>query len=178
MENKRGQIVGMLYFFGALFILLFLGFIIAIGVSVTDYVADETVPELTNMGNTEFGNLSEIAGYTITPANNFLQALPLISGVLYVLMLVATLGLAYGFRVSGERWMLFLFFGLAVILILAAMGISIIYEDFYDDAGELGDRLKEQALLSFLILYSPAILTVIAFVGAIIMFTGFEEVVS
>lgn len=173
--NKRGQITGILYFFMALFLILFIGFLISIGTALVDFVADETIPELSNLGGDEDTNLTEYGDLTLTPVNTFIQALPGIVGTLYLIMLIGVLGLAYAFRATGERWLLFLFFGLTITLVLASITISIIYEDFYDDSGALGDRLQEQDLLSFLILYSPMLMTVIAFIGAMIMFTGFEE---
>lgn len=174
--NKRGQMTGMLYFIGALFIALFAGFMMSVGVAFIDWTADQTLPELQNLGQAGDVNLTEISDLTITPLNTLVQAMPGIVGVMYVMMLMASLGMAYMFRAGGERWLLFLFFGLSLLLVIASIGISMVYEDFYDDDGEFGDRLREQSLMSFLILYSPAIMTVIAMAGAMIMFTGYEEV--
>lgn len=174
--NKRGQMTGMLYFIGALFIALFIGFMMSVGTAFIDWTADNTLPELQDLGQAGDVNLTEISDLTITPLNTMVQAMPGIIGVMYIMMLVTTLGMAYMFRAGGERWLLFLFFGLSLLLVIASIGISMVYEDFYDDDGDFGDRLKEQSLMSFLILYSPAIMTVIAMAGAMIMFTGYEEV--
>lgn len=174
--NKRGQMTGMLYFIGALFIVLFAGFMMSVGVAFIDWTADNTFPELENLGQAGDVNFTQIADLTIKPLNTLVQAMPGIVGVMYVMMLVGSLGMAYMFRAGSERWLLFLFFGLSLLLVIASIGISMIYEDFYDDEGEFGDKLREQSLMSFLILYSPAIMTVISMTGAIIMFTGYEEV--
>lgn len=174
--NKKAQMTGMLYFVMALFVTLFVGFLVSMGIAVLDWGADEIVPEIQGFGDTPDVNFTKISAGSVNPINNVIQALPGIAGVLFILMMVASLGMAYMFRTTGDRWLLFVFIGLNITLILSSIAISIIYEDFYDDNGELGDRLKEQGLMSFLLLYSPAIFTVIAFVGAIIMFTGFEGV--
>jgi len=176
MKNKKGQAIGILYFVGALFLVLFIGFMASIFVALTDWTADNTLPEFENLGTVGDVNFTKITDLTLTPANNFIQALPGIVGVIYLMMLIATLGLAYAFRTTEQRWLLFLFFGLVLTLVLASIGMSMIYEDFYDDNGDFAQRLQEQTLMSFLILYSPAFMVIIAVIGAIIMFTGFEEV--
>jgi len=173
--NKKGQMVGILIFFGALFIALFIGFMASVGVAFIDWTADNTLPELENLGDAGDVNFTKISSLTITPANTFIQSLPAIIGVLYIVCLFGCIGLAYVYRTTEQKWLLFLFFGFTVMLVMAGMGMSIIYEDFYNDEGEFGDRLKEQTLMSFLILYSPAIFVIIAVIGATVMFTGFDS---
>ena len=177
MKNKKGQThFRLMLFVLILAVVLFLAFLSSVAIAVLDWTADTVVPDLSSLGSSGNTNFTDISSKTVTPTNNFIQALPGIAGVLYVIMLVGTLGLAYAFRTSGEKWLIALFFGLVIILILVSMGISIIYEDFYDDGGELGSRLQEQTLMSFLILYSPIVLGIIAMIGGVIMFLGNEEV--
>jgi len=170
--KKRGNIGGILIFFVALFILLFCGFAISMFVVMLDWLSDDTLPELENLGETGSVNLTKIGDLTVRPTRSFIDALPGIVGVLYIMGFAGILGLSFMFRNTEQRWLLFLFFGLTVMLVIAGIVISVIYEDFYNDSGAVGDRLKDQTLMSFLILYSPALMVMISAIGAIIMFSG------
>jgi len=64
------------------------------------------------------------------------------------------------------------FISLMFILIISSIYISNIYEEFYNENTDVGTRLQEHVLLSWLILYSPMIMCVLGFIGGIIMFTG------
>lgn len=172
MKQKRGQVTGILIFFVGLFLLLFFGIIASFGAVMLDWLSDDTLPELENLGEIEEVNLTRLGEITVKPTRTFLEALPGIVGVLYVVAIAGLLGLAFMFRTSENRWLLFLYFGFTVLLVIAGITVSVIYEDFYDDSGAVGDRLKEQALMSFLMLYSPAIMVMVAVIGAIIMFSG------
>jgi len=175
LTNKKGQISGILMFFLALFMVLFIGFVLSVGVAIVDFGADNVLPELQGLGQAGAVNLTQIGDLTARPTNNFIQALPGLVGVLYILFFVAILGIAYMSRVSDSKWLVGLFFMLTIILVLASLVISIMYEDFYNDTGDLGSRLKEQGIMSFLILYSPALFTMISLIGGVIMFARQEE---
>ena len=97
------------------------------------------------------------------------------SGVAYVLALLLMFGLAFVFRISGNKWMMVLFFVCMFLLLIVSIFISNIYQDFYEDIGEVGEGLKAMTLLSFMILNSPIMICVIGFLCGIIMFTGGEE---
>ena len=85
------------------------------------------------------------------------------------------LGLAFAFRITGNRWLMAIFVACMFLVILGSIFISNIYQDFYEDTGEIGEGLHDMTLLSFLILNSPIIISVIGFVSGIIMFSGTEE---
>lgn len=176
IQDKKGNagivIVG---FFVILFVVLFLGFILATGGAVINYVFDEFVPEVDDLGVIQGANFSESASYTITPLNDFIQSFSWLAGVMYIFMLVGVIIVPFMFRTNVETWMIGFFFSLVFILIISSMFISNIYEDFYDDTGELADRLKEQTLLSYLVLNSPLIFTIISFIGGIILFSGLNR---
>jgi len=175
MKNKKANITAILLIIGALFLLMFIGLGMVIGSSVINWVFDEAVPELTNIGIVGSSNFSQYADITITPVNTFIQQMTWLTGVLYVFGIIGILGLAFVFKTTGNRWFMAFYVALVFILVIAAIFISNIYEDFYDDGGELGDRLKEHTLLSYLILYSPMIMSIIAFVAGIILFSGSGE---
>ena len=56
-----------------------------------------------------------------------------------------------------------------------SMFISNIYEDFYSGTDDLATRMQEQTILSWMILYSPLIFAIIAFIAGAIMFSGGTE---
>jgi len=175
MINKKGNIIGIILMVGILFIILFLGFIIAIGVMTLDFVADEVVPELKAVGVVGETNFTEITEMAIDPVDNIIQSFVWMGGLLYIISLLLCFGIAYAFRFTGSKWLITFFILCMLILVIASIFISNMYEEFYNDSGEVGTRLKEQTLLSYLILYSPLIICVVGFVCGVIMFTGNQE---
>lgn len=173
MINKKSQgATVIIYFIAILFILLIVGLALVFGSAVVNWVWDEAVPELTNLGMVGDANMTSIAGSTITPANSFVQSFTWLTGVVYAMALIACLGLAFAFRFTGNKWLAGFFIVCMIMLVMACVFISNIYEDFYNDTDEFGTRLKEHVLLSFLILESPLIFTIVGFIGGVIMFTG------
>lgn len=173
MINKRSQgATSIIWFITILFVLLLAGVALAFGSTVVNWVWDEAVPELTNLGMIGDANMTSIADSTIVPANSFVQSFTWLTGVIYIMALIACLGLAVAFRFTGNKWLAGFFIASMIMLVMVCVFISNIYEDFYDDTDEFGTRLKEHTLISFLILESPLIITILGFIGGIIMFTG------
>lgn len=174
-KNKKGNVMIIILFAIGVFIILFLGVLLAIGGSILNYTFDEVVPELTTIGVVGDTNVTEVAEMTITPLNSVVQATTWVGGLLFVLMLVASIGIVFVARISANKWLIGFYFMIAILMVIGAMFIANIYEDFYNDSSELGTRLQEQTLLSYMILYSPAIFSVIIFLTGIILFSGFQE---
>jgi len=179
-KNKKaqgGDIMPLIIFIGALFVILFVGFLMVTGGAVVDYVFDETVPELLDLGVAEEGgaNFSEMGDLLITPANNFVQKIPMLTGIIYVFMLIGVMGLALMFKGTPDKWLMGFFFALVFILILASIFMSNIYEEFATGGGELAIRLQANTVLHFMILHAPTILSIIALIGGIILFSGGGE---
>ena len=177
MDKKGGSAYGVIFLVIALFSLLFIGFIIAIGSMTINWMLDETIPELKSIGSIQEGNntianMTRVTELAIDPANNFVQSFTWLGGLLYIIGLFLCIALAFAFRFSGHKWLIAFFILLMLILVIVSIFISNAYEEYYNDTGEVGTRLKEQGLLSFLILYSPMIFCIIGFVCGIIMFTG------
>lgn len=176
-EDKRGQIVGIVIVVGLIFLALIVGFLMVVGSAVTNWVADEVVPEFQGIGSLGIGeaNLTEVAEYTINPANNLIQSLTWFTGVIYVLMLVGCLGVSYMIRDSPNKWLVGFFFLCMLILVLGSVFISNMYEDFYNGSDSFSLILREHTILSFMILYSPMINTILGFVAGFILFSGRGE---
>jgi hypothetical protein len=178
INNKKGNIMGILIVVGALFLLVMGGIIMAIGSSTINWVMDETVPELTALGVVGDFNATHAVDATIVPVNTFIQNLTWLSGVVYILGLIGVFGIAFTYRSSGEKWLMGLFFAVVWILIIGCIFMSNIYEDVYDSPGTFGDIMHEHILLSYLVLYSPAIMSIIAFLAGVILFSGATQEAS
>ena len=61
---------------------------------------------------------------------------------------------------------------LTLILIIGCIFMSNIYEDIITTDDEFADVIKEHVLITYLILYSPAIMSILAFIAGIILFSG------
>lgn len=173
--NKKGQVdsvVSVILIVGLLGILLFMGFIFAFGSSVLNWTFDNVVPEFNNFGMIGDTNASAISQSILNPLNSFVQNLQFFGAFIYILGMLGILGLAFVYRVSAQKWMIPLFFGLMFLLVIICIFMSNIYQDIYTGTDELAIRLQEQAVLSFLILYSPVIMSIMGFIGGGIMFSG------
>lgn len=175
MRNKRGDIMSIIWIVSILFVILLIGLLLAFGSMTINWVFDEAVPELSNLGMVGSANLTEVAGYTLAPVNNVVQSFTWLTGVIYILGLVGCLGLAFAFRFTGSKWLMGFFFACMFLLIVTSIFISNIYEEFYSDGGDVGSMLHEQVLMSWLILYSPMVMCIVGFISGIIMFTGEGE---
>ncbi|KYK20693.1 hypothetical protein AYK24_09890 [Thermoplasmatales archaeon SG8-52-4] len=175
MQNKQGNIYMLVFFVGVLFLLIFAGFLFIVGSAVINWVFDEAVPEVSNLGMIGNANMTDIASYTITPLNNIVQAFTWLTGVLYVMLLIASVGFAFLIRDSPNRWLIGFYIGLVIMLILGSILISNIYEDFSSGDDELATRLREHTILSFMVLHSPMIFTIISLISGAIMFSGMRE---
>ena len=145
------------------------------GSAILNWVFDEAIPELSNFGVVAGANLTEVASFTIAPLNNIIQSFTWLTGVLYVLMLIGSIGFIFTMKINPNRWLIGFFFMCVVILIIASIFMSNIYEEFYTGTDDLAIRLQEHTLLSFMILYSPMIFTLISFISGIILFSGMQR---
>lgn len=158
-----------------LFVVLFLGFVVVVGSSILNWVFDEATPELTNLGMVGDANMTDIASFTITPLNTLVQSFTWITGVLYVMVLVGSLGVVFLTDESTSKWLIGFYVVIMLLLIMGSIYISNIYEDFYDGTDALATRLKEHTVLSFMVLYSPTIFTIIGFIAGVILFSGIRS---
>lgn len=174
LEDKRGfgQI---LLFFIILFSILVIGFVGALVVVVFAIPFGEVSTAIYDIGVVGDTNISQIADDSIVPINTAVQNLGLILGIGFVMSLVSVIIFVLGYRETQSMVFVGVFFGLMLLLILGSIIISNAYEQIYSGNDEIASNLRDQALLSHLILWSPAIFTTIAFIGGIFMFVGKKE---
>lgn len=172
MLNKRANITAMIVFVFLLFLVLFLGFILVVGSSVMNWVFDIAVPELSNLGTIGDTNMTQASQYTITPLNNIVQSFTWLTGVIYMMVLIGSFGVLFIFRESGSKWLIGFYIALMLVLILGSMFISNMYEEFYTGTDDLAIRMQEHTLLSWMILYSPLVFTIMGFIFGVLLFSG------
>lgn len=170
MNNKKGSAIVIILLFLVLFTILIVGFMLSMGAGVVDYAADELMPVLTGVGAAGGTNFSEDVNYVITPVNTLVQAAPWIVGFGYVVALILSIVFVTGFRVNPSPVFLGFYVMMVVLLIFGAIIMSQMYQDIYTGEDMMGEKLQEQPLMSYMILYSPVILTIIALISGIYLF--------
>ena len=174
--NKKGNLlaVGML----ALFVMIFIGaaLMIAIGSGVVTFVSDTLNTATDNLGSISTNtNLTEYHDYTFEKANDFLQMFKWGSGVLIIFGLLGLLIFAFAIRPSPNGFLLGLYFVLVIIMIITSIFASNIYQDFHQGSDDIAAELQTMPLTSWLVINLPMIITVFAFIGGVIIFSGIGE---
>lgn len=146
------------------------------GWGVVKISADEIIPELESIGEIAPGvNVSEYTTLVLTPVSTIIDNAPLLIGLLYLIGIGGMLSYAYMIRTNRNVWTVSLFIGLVALIIIISIFFSQYYEGFYLGQDELGANLRSASLVSNMVIFSPTILTIVAFIAAIIFFTGDEE---
>lgn len=174
IRGKQGAI-GIIVFFVILFSILIIGFAGSILVGIIDFASDEITPVFKEIGGIGDLNVSETAGYALTPMNTFVQAMPWLVGFGYVVMLMVSVVFVLSYRINPNPFYIAFYISLIILLIFGSVIISNMYENIYTVDDEIGTRLQEQTILSYMILYSPVILTLIAFMTGILLFAGKQD---
>lgn len=173
--NKKGDIIKLTTFFVILISVMIFGIILAFGSMSLNWIADNVVPEITTLGNVGSLNLSQSSQGVINPLNTFIQSFTWLSGGIYFMMIIFCFVIPFMYRANPSRWLLGFFLIGIFVVILTSIFISNIYEEFYSGTDEVGNLLKEHVLLSFLVIHSPIVFTVVAFISGIIMFSGMQQ---
>lgn len=173
--NKRGNVFGIIIFFVILFLILIVGFIAAMAVGILDFASDTVTPIMEELGMAGETNLSEASEYTFGMADNVVQSLPWLVGFAYVAALIFSIIFAISYTYNPHPAFIGFYFILVILLIFGAIVMSNMYEEIYTGTDEIATRLQEQTLLSYMILHSPFILTLIALITGIYLFTRPSE---
>ena len=92
-----------------------------------------------------------------------------------MIAIIGLFGLAVTYRMTMNRLFIAIFFALAILLIIMSILMSNIYEDIYTGTDEFGTKMKEQTMMSYLILHSPMVFTVVIFISGIVLFSGIRQ---
>jgi len=175
--NKKGSLYAILILIGGLIALALLTVTLTVGWGITKVAADEIIPVLEDMGEIVPGyNNTETMGMALTPIETIINNAGLMIGLLYIIGIIGMLSFAFIFRNNYNGWIVALFVVSILVLIVTCISVSQMYEELYLGQDEIGLVLRDATLISYLIIYSPAIMTIIAFIAGIILFTGNREV--
>jgi len=169
-KNKKAGI-GIIIFFSVMIIILIAGFVMVMAWSVIDIASDEITPIMKDLGMVSDTNLSEVSDYTFEVVDSFVQALPWLIAIGYIMALIFTLVFIFIVGYSPHPAFIGLYLALMILLIFGCIIMSNMYQDIYTGTDEIATRLQEQTTMSFLILHSPFIMALIAVIGGILMFT-------
>jgi len=174
MKNKRGAI-GIIIFFTVIMMVLVLGFMGTMIWSVLDIASDEITPIMEEIGMVDNTNVSEASEITFGVVNGFVQSIPWLLALTYVMALVFCLVFVFLAGYNPHPAFSAFFLGLMVLLIFLCVIMSNMYQDIYTGDDEIATRLQEQTIMSYMILHSPFIMAIIAIIGGILMF-GMQSV--
>lgn len=168
MGDNKGQVGIIIIFTIALLSLLVGAFFFSLFAGPTKQFIGELGPAF-DLGEVEGSNISSYGETVYTPINTLSSSLSWLGGIIYIIALFGIIGLAFAYRTSGNGLFIVFFIVCLLLVIFVSIMISNAYEELLLD-DDLG--LADQSLLSFLIINGPAIITLLGFIGGIIMFTG------
>lgn len=173
MMNKKGQakdILIIIVFFLAISTILAVGFIASLSVAVVEYASDEITPIMVDLGVVQGVNYSDLGRVTFGSLDVAINSLKWMVGFVYLLMLILVGSMFAMSDVRPNPAMMGLYILFTILLIMASILISNAYEDVFRGNDVIAERIVEQTLLSFLLLYSPLIVSIISLVSGIFLF--------
>ena len=170
--NNKGEVNVLLYITIFAFIIMFIGILAALGVSIGGILLDEITPAVQSIGSAGGSNITEYSNYVLEPLNTVYEDFYWLTGIFYIFALMALLIFSYGYRLTVNPIYVTFFFLLAILLVFASIYISNMYEDLLEGNNDISVRLEQQTIITFLLVYSPIIMSIIIFLAGIIMFTG------
>jgi len=168
-KDKKG-VIGIIFFFIILFAILIIGFIAVIVVSSLQIATDTITPTMKELGMVGDTNLSQASEYTFGVGNTLINSMPWLLAFGYGLALVFSIVLVVSYNYNPNPAFIGVYIALILLLIVGSIIISNSYEDIYGGTDELALKLQSNTAMSYMILYSPFILTLIAFVTGIFLF--------
>lgn len=171
-KNKRG-FMGIVFFFLILFTILILGFIGAVVVGIVDFTSETITPVIQDIGVVGNANVSEAADYTFGTTDKIVNSLPWLLLFSYVAMLIFSIIFIISYGYNPNPAYIGIYFIFVILLIFGSIIISNMYENLLTTGDEvIGAKLSEQSGMSYLMIHSPWILTIIAFIVGIYIFAG------
>lgn len=164
--NKRGG-------FADLFIFMILAFIVVVICVIMVYISNRTTLQLhdsmdgMDLGDTLGNNASEVIDNTIGSTSTSFTSLYWISAFIIFAMI---LGIFIGSYLVTTKPVFFIpYIFIVIIAVISSVPISNSYENLSNNA-ELGSTFVNFTASNFIMLNLPIWITIIGFVGAIIMF--------
>ena len=174
--NRKGNIIALGILGILVLLLIFGGVLMVIGGGAITFTMDTLEEVTSDLGMAgEDVNLSEYSDVSIKPVNDTVQMFKWGSGILLILGFLGIIIFASSIRANPSGFLIGLYLLIMLIMVICAIFASNIYEDFLDGSDEIATELKQNTAASFIILYMPMIVTIIGFIGGIIIFSGAGE---
>lgn len=173
--NKKGNVFFIIAFFILVAIIVVGGFVLAAVFGVVKWTADIVYPEIDDLGMIGDTNFTEVAEYTFTPINAVINSLNWVFAILYFASIVFIVVFAVVSRVSPSRWVMPLYLVMTVLIIFLSIIMSNIYQDVLSGSGDFQQILISNSFLTYMILHSPLIFTIVLFVAGVFLYSGMNE---
>lgn len=172
MINKKGNLLAIIGIMGTVLFVMCFVFMFALGGGILSDTLDQVFTEVRTIGNiTDNVNVTEYADIAFAPVESIMSNFSLFAGMIYILGIVLVFTLAFVFRGNVNGLVIALFIVSAILIIVSSIVLSNTYEEFYHD-DTIGPMIQSYTLASWLIIYSPTILTIVIFFAGIILFSG------
>jgi len=175
MINKKAQFGSLMTLALIIMVLIVGGIVLVIGSGILTFVGDTVNDVTSTLGVQGDTNLSHASDVSIGIVNNSLQMLKWGSGILLFFALMGILIFSFSIRLQPNGFMIVLYILMVLIFVMTAIYMSNVYEEFIKGRDDIASELKEMPMASFIILYMPHIITIIAFLGGVIIFSGIGE---
>lgn len=174
-KNKKG-FMNIVFFFLILFTILIIGFIGVVSIAVIDFGSKTITPIMKDLGMVGSTNFTEVGEITFGTTDRIIDALPWLLTFTYVSMLIFTVIFTISFQFNPHPAYIGIYFMFIVLLIFGSIVMSNMYEDLLLSGDSvIGEGLQSQKSMSYLIIYSPWILTIFAFFVGIYIFSGTQR---
>jgi len=177
MNGKKG-FSGILLFLMVVFILMILAFMISMAVGIIDFTSDEITPIMEGLGMVGDVNMSQASQYSVGVVDGFVQALPWLTGLLFVMALVFSVIFAVSISAEASPVFIGVYLAFIILLIFGGVVLSNMYQDIYTGDDEIATRLHEQTITSFMILHAPWVIAIITLLTGIYLFTRSPTVIG
>ena len=173
--NKKAQFGSLMLAVGLIALLVIGSLVIAIGTGVLTFVFGEVTEVTNSLGMIDSTNMSEASEQTFGKVNDVVQMFKWGSGIAIIFAFLGIMILAATIRMNPSGYLIGFYVILMIVLVIISIFVSNIYEEFHGGGDEIATELQSMPLTSFLIIYFPQFITVIGFIGGIIIFSGMNE---
>ena len=170
---KKGSLLPTIAVLGTVLLIFVALWAFTVGSVIVKEGFDELAPVVRGIGEVTPGNnISEYADYGLNPLESIINNFQIFASIIYVVGIIFVFSMAFMFRSNLNGWTIAFYLVCVIALITISVVMSNAYEDLYDGTDDLGLALREASTLSYLVLYSPTIMAIVAFIAGIIMMTG------
>jgi len=174
-KNKKGQLAAVAGIALVAMLIILGAFFFTVGAGIITFASDTVNDVTSGLGMAGSSNLSAYSDVSIGTLNTTIQMLKWGTGVIVLFGLLGLIIFAGVVRARPNGFLIALYFLLVIVLVFTSIYMSNTYEEILNGGDELAIELQEMPMASYLILYMPGIITIMSFIGGIIIFSGIGE---